>query len=187
MITVAAYDIYVENLFERMRRFHSALNDARIPYRIIGGMAVFFHVSERDHDKARFTRDVDAAVRREDLKRIIGAAENAGFAYRHVAGIDMLVDPVQPSARSAVHLVFAGERVRPSDPEPIPFSDPVQTAEGVLLAPVKDLLRMKLTSFRLKDKVHIQDMDSVGLITPETEESLPDALRERLKEVRATE
>ena len=99
----------------------------------------------------------------------------------------MLVDPVQPSARSAVHLVFAGERVRPSDPEPIPFSDPVPTAEGVLLAPVKDLLRMKLTSFRLKDKVHIQDMDSVGLIAPEIEESLPDALRERLKEVRATE
>lgn len=187
MITVAAYDTYVENLFERMSRFHSALASAGISYRIIGGMAVFFHVSERDHDKARFTRDVDAAVQRQDLKSIVAAAEGAGFRYRHVAGIDMLVDAIKPSARSAIHLVFAGERVRPSDPEPIPFSEPVRTAEGVLLAPVADLLRMKLTSFRLKDKVHIQDMDSVGLITSEIEESLPEALRERLKEVRATE
>jgi hypothetical protein len=46
---------------------------------------------------------------------------------------------------------------------------------------------MKLTSFRLKDKVHIQDMDSVGLITSEIEDSLPDWMRERLREVRAME
>jgi hypothetical protein len=46
---------------------------------------------------------------------------------------------------------------------------------------------MKLTSFRLKDKVHIQDLDSVGLITPAIEESLSDLLRARLAEVRATE
>jgi hypothetical protein len=46
---------------------------------------------------------------------------------------------------------------------------------------------MKLTSFRLKDKVHIVDMDSVGLITPDIEASLPDALRDRLQQVRAEE
>ena len=46
---------------------------------------------------------------------------------------------------------------------------------------------MKLISFRLKDKTHIIDMDSVGLITPEIEAGLPDALRERLQQVRAEE
>ena len=46
---------------------------------------------------------------------------------------------------------------------------------------------MKLTSFRLRDQVHIQDMDSVGLITPEIEISLPEDLRERLKTVRASD
>jgi hypothetical protein len=46
---------------------------------------------------------------------------------------------------------------------------------------------MKLTSFRLKDKTHIIDMDSVGLITPEIEAGLPDVLRERLVQVRAEE
>jgi hypothetical protein len=44
---------------------------------------------------------------------------------------------------------------------------------------------MKLTSFRLKDQVHIQDLDSAHLITPEIEAALPEALRVRLAEVRA--
>ncbi len=44
---------------------------------------------------------------------------------------------------------------------------------------------MKLTSFRLKDQVHIQDPDSAHLITQEIEASLPEALVARLGEVRA--
>ena len=61
------------------------------------------------------------------------------------------------------------------------------TNDGILLAPVADLVRMKLTSFRLKDKVHIIDLDSVGLITPEIEQTLTDALRDRLEQVRKEE
>ena len=110
-----------------------------------------------------------------------------GFRFRHVAGVDMFVDAQKPQARSAIHLVFVGERVRPEYLEPIPGSPPVQTSRGILIAPVADLVMMKLTSFRLKDKVHIQDMDSVGLITPEIEAGLSEPLRARLTEVRATE
>ena len=187
MLTAAAYDIHVEQLLERMRRFHAAMDAAGIQYRIIGGLATFIHVYERQPIKARLTQDVDAGVARHDLPQIIVAAEHGGFVYRHVAGIDMLLDPGKPSARSAVHLVFTGEKVRPTDLAEIPASAPVRTREGILIAPVADLVRMKLTSFRLKDKVYIQDLDGVGLITPEIEASLPDAMRERLREVRATE
>jgi hypothetical protein len=186
MLTARAYDIHVEQLFERMRRFHAAMDAGGIPYRIIGGLATFIHVFEREPTKARMTQDVDAGVARQDLRRIIAAAERGGFRYRHVAGVDMLLDPGKPSARSAVHLVFIGEKVRPEDLAPIPSSEPVRTEEGIYVAPVGDLVRMKLTSFRLKDKVHIQDLDGAGLITPEIEESLPEPLRERLREVRAT-
>jgi hypothetical protein len=135
MITARAYDLHVDQLFEKIRRIHAVLETAGIPYRIIGGVAVFLHVSERDPERARMTRDLDLAVYRDDLQRITVAAESAGFQYRHAAGLDMLVE----------------------------------------------------TSFRLKDKLHIQDMDSVGLITGEIEQGLPVALRERLKEVRAAE
>ena len=187
MLTAAAYDIHVEQLLERMRRFHAALDGAGIPYRIIGGVATFIHVSEQDPMKARLTADVDAALARVDLPRVIAAAELGGFRYRHVAGVDMFLDAGEPKAKSAVHVVFINERVRPSDLEAIPASEPVRTKEGIPIAPVADLVRMKLTSFRLKDKVHIQDMDGVGLITAEIEAGLSDPLRARLAEVRATE
>jgi hypothetical protein len=187
MITAHAYDLHVENLFEKMRRVHAALSPAGIPYRIIGGMGVFLQVSEKNPDNARLTRDVDVAVLRADLERIKKAAEAGGFRYRHAAGVDMLVDASSPRAGAAVHLVFAGEKVRPEYAEPIPFSEPTPTAEGILIASVADLLLMKLTSFRLKDKVHVQDMDAVGLITPEIEGGLPEVLRGRLAEVRSTE
>jgi hypothetical protein len=187
MLSAAAYDIHVEQLLERMRRFHAALDSAGIPYRIVGGMAVFIHVSERDPEKARLTADVDAGISREDLPRVMAAAEKGGFKFRHVAGVDMLVDANNPRARSSVHFVFVNEKVRREYVEPVPCSAPARTKEGMLIAPVADLVHMKLTSFRLKDKVHIQDMDSVGLITPEIEATLSPILAERLAEVRATE
>jgi len=188
MITATALDKHVEQLFDVLRRLHSALTEARIEYRIIGGLAIFLQVSERNHDAARLTRDVDVAVDRKDLERIAKVVGAFGFRYRHVAGVDMLVDAKEPKARSAVHLVFIREKVRREYLEPVPgFTKPTVTKEGILLAPVADLVRMKLTSFRLKDKVHLLDMDSVGLITPRIEQSLPEALRERLEQVRKEE
>jgi hypothetical protein len=164
----------VEHLFDKMRRMHAALDGAGIPYRIVGGMGVFLQVCQADPDNARLTRDVDLAIHRSDLARIIAAAESAGFQYRHAVGVDMLLDAANPKG-VAIHLLFAHELV-----------EPAVTAEGYLVAPVSDLVRMKLTSFRLKDKVHIQDMDNAGLITAEIEQSLSEALRQRLREVRAT-
>ena len=146
---------------------------------------MFFQVSAKDPLAARLTRDVDVAIDRKDLKRIAEAVQRSGFRYRHAAGVDLLVDATQPKVHSAVHFVFVREKVRPHYVEPVPdFSNPTVTEEGILLAPVADLVRMKLTSLRLKDKVHLMDMDSVGLITPKIEAALPETLRERLKGVR---
>jgi hypothetical protein len=185
MITARAVDKHVEQLFEVLRRFHDALTGAGIPYRLVGGLGVFFQVSARNPLAARLTQDVDVAVDRNDLKRIAAVVKDFGFRYRHDAGVDLRVDATRPKTRSAVHFVFVREKVRAQYPEPVPdFSKPTVTEEGILLAPVPDLVRMKLTSLRLKDKVHLIDMDSVGLITPKIVASLPEALRERLRQVR---
>ena len=186
MISETAYDEHVEQLFEVLGRVAGALRNAGIEYRVVGGVAIFLHVSEQDPIAARMTRDIDMAVARADLDRIAAAVEPLGLQYRHVAGLDMLVDSAHPKARSAVHLLFVGEKVRPDSVDSVPcFSSAVTAKAGTLLAPVKDLVRMKLTSFRLKDKVHIQDMDGVGLITSEIEATLPSELKQRLAEVRA--
>lgn len=187
MLTALAYDTHVEQLFDRIQQLHALLTTAGIPYRIVGGMAVFIHVFERDPLRARLTSDVDAAIDRPNLSSVFEAARKAGWVFQHTAGIDMLLDATQPRARSAVHLLFLNEKVRPEYAEPVPASPPEKTHEGILVASVADLVRMKLTSYRLKDRVHIQDLDAVELISPEIEAQLPTLLRDRLAEIRASE
>ena len=188
VLTITAYDRHLEQLLETVRRLVRALAQAGIEYRIVGGVAVFLHVSERDPGAARSTRDVDIAVDRAQLRAVVDAVRPFRFTHRQAAGVDMLVDAREPKGRSAVHVVFVREKIRPEHVEPVPdFSAPARTAEGVLLAPVGDLVRMKLTSYRLKDRVHIQDLDAVGLITSDVEAQLSELLRARLGEVRAAE
>jgi hypothetical protein len=82
-------------------------------------------------------------------------------------------------------LVFSREKVRPHYPEPVPELGASRTIQGIRLIRLSDLVRMKLTSFRLKDQTHLKDLDEAGLITPEAEAELPPLLRERLEQVRA--
>ncbi len=97
----------------------------------------------------------------------------------------MFVDARNPEARGLVHLLFAGEKVRPEDIQVVPNSPPEQSPKGFWVASVADLVQMKLTSYRLKDQVHIQDLDHAGLITPEIDQTLSEPLLVRLKEVRS--
>ena len=184
--TIASYDAHIEQLIDVAERLKAVLDGARVDYRIVGGLAVFLHVRERDPLAGRTTRDVDVAVRRDDLERIGAAAAGSGFELRHAAGVDMLVDRQSPSARSAVHFVFLNEKVQPDYLEPVPeMRDTVRTDDGLLIGTVADVVKMKLTSFRLKDQVHIQDIDGVGLITKEVEHGFSAELRDRLEQVRA--
>ncbi len=187
MLTATAYDTHVEQLFERVQQLHSLLTAAGVPYRIVGGLAVFIHVYERDPLRARLTSDVDAGIYREHLPAVIEAAREAGWVYRHVSGVDMLIEADRPRARSAVHFLFLNEKVRPEYVEAVPASPPARTQEGIFLASVDDLVHMKLTSYRLKDRVHIQDLDAVGLIDPAIEAGLPALLKKRLADIRDSE
>ena len=170
-----------------MQRLHQALDRAGIAYEVIGGMAAFLHVDRADPILARLTRDIDIAIRRTDLDRICDAVRPFGLTYRHLAGVDMLLDANQPKARSAIHLIMAGERVRPDYPEPTPEIGTGEMIMGARITSIDHLLTMKLTSFRLKDQVHVQDLDGAGLITRSMEDALSPLLQERLAQVRATE
>ncbi|MEK7403652.1 MAG: hypothetical protein AAB225_00960 [Acidobacteriota bacterium] len=124
-------------------------------------------------------------MRREELERIAKAAEPFGLHLRQESGGDMLVQAGKSSARRAVHLVFAGEKVRPEYPEPTPEPGAYRRVKGLRLIPLADLIRMKLTSFRANDEAQLKDLDEAGLITPEIEAGLSPLLAERLAQVRA--
>ncbi len=185
--------LFEERLFALVGVLHKitdALTAEDIPYEPIGGLAVLVHVEEADPEHATLTRDVDLMVNRVDLERIKDAAAKREFRFRHTAGVDMLLYGPTESARNAVHLIFSGERVRPTQATPNPPIQPVQKqiqGKGVMVIPVADLVRMKLSSYRDKDRVHVRSMDAAGLITVDIEKTLSHELASRLSHVRETE
>ncbi len=173
----------VEKVRDRLRRAAKALEDAKIPYAVVGGNAVAAWVSEVDEAAVRNTQDVDILLRRADLDRAKEALATAGFIYRHAASIDMFLDGPNAKARDALHIVFAGEKVRQEYALPAPDVDEMKiTATGRMLS-LEALLRMKLTSFRLKDRVHVLDFIDVGLIDASWCARLPPELAKRLQEL----
>lgn len=181
----AVNTLFEERLFHLagiLQRITTALNEAQIPHEVVGGLAVLIHVEEANPEFATLTRDVDLMVRRADLPRIQQAAARAGFAFRHVAGVDMLLLAGAASATNAVHLLFSEEEVRPHNPVRKRIH-----GQEVMVIPVPDLLRMKLTSNRDKDRVHVRALDAAGLVTPEVEATLSTPLLDRLAHIRSTE
>jgi hypothetical protein len=173
----------VEKVQERLLRTVSALESAGIPYAIIGGHAVRAWVAQADEAAVRTTRDVDILLRRSDLPAAIAALEAAGFVYRHVKGIDMFLDGAGAKARDAVHVVFAGEKVRPDDLAAAPEISDAQPIERHATLTLEALVRMKLTSFRRKDQMHLLDMIDVELIDASWTKRLPPELAARLQEL----
>jgi hypothetical protein len=179
------FETRVEQLFDLAGLVEKIFASAGLEYRVVGGLAVYLYVEEREPDAGRLTKDIDVAVRREDLDRIAKAAEPFGLERRHVAGIDMPVQKASPAARRAVRLILAGEKVRPEYPETAPELGPYRSIQGIRLIPLADLIRMQLTSFRASDEAHLKDLDEAGLITPEMESDLSPLLAQRLAQVRA--
>ncbi len=171
----------VEKVKDRLRRVTRALNSANIPYAVIGGNAVQHWVSQVDESVVRNTRDVDIILNESDLDRAIPALAAEGFLYRRSAGVTMFLDGPDAKARDAVHVVFAGKKVRDEYPEPVPDIDEYELIADARTLPLERLVRMKLTSFRDKDRVHIRDMISIGIIDESWLERLSPELRVRLE------
>ncbi len=173
----------VERVRERLLRVTNALQQGGIDYAVIGGNAVAALVSKVDESAVRNTQDVDLLVRRADLNNIKDILEKTGFVYRHVAGIDMFLDGPQAKARDAVHIIFAGEKVRPEYLEPAPDVDQSEAADSFRVINLPALVRMKLTSFRDKDRTHLRDLLEIGLIDQSWCSRLPEQLADRLQQL----
>lgn len=173
----------VEKVRERLRRAATALETAGIPYAVVGGNAVAVWVSEVDEAAVRNTQDVDILLRRADLERAKVALGTVGFVHRHSSGIDMFLDGPGAKARDAVHVVFAGEKVRKEYEEAAPDVAESKPSPTCVVLNLDALVRMKLTSFRDKDRMHLRDLMEVGLIDASWTTRLPEALARRLQEL----
>ena len=181
----------VEAVRRRLLRAVAALDAAGVPYAVVGGNAVAAWVSRVDETAVRNTRDVDLLLRRADLPAATVALETAGFQHRRVASLgragamDVFLDGPESRVGDAVHVVFAGERTLPEQPEPNANIEEGENAGDFRLVTLEALVRMKLSAFRDKDRVHLRDLHGVGLIDAGWLPRLPEALRRRLDEILA--
>lgn len=171
----------VEKVRQRLLRAAAALEAAGIPYAVAGGNAVALWVSRVDEAAVRNTRDVDLLLRREDLGRAKQAMEAAAFVYRRAAGVDVFLDGPRAKVRDAVHLLFANEMVRPHELLPNPDVVESEQAERFRVLSLEALVRIKLTAFRDKDRVHLRDLIEVGLIDSTWPARFPPQLGARLQ------
>ncbi len=171
----------VEKVRERLMRATSALEKAGIPYAVAGGNAVAAWVSRVDEAAVRNTQDVDVLLRREDLPAATAALAEAGFVYRHVASVDTFLDGPGAKPRDAVQVVFAGEKVRREYAASAPDVSDSEAAGSFRILTLESLVRMKLTSFRRKDQVHLLDLLDVGLIDADWPARFPPGLQARLQ------
>lgn len=173
----------VEKVRNRLLRATRALESSNIAYAVAGGNAVAAWVSRVDEAAVRNTQDVDILLRRENLEEAKVALAAEGFVFRHSASIDMFLDGPDAKARDAVHVVLAGEKVRPDHPFPAPSVDESESAGPFRILTLDSLVRMKLTAFRRKDQVHLLDLMEVGLLDASWTERLPEVLATRFQEL----
>ena len=173
----------VEDVRNRLERATRTLNAANVPYAVIGGNAVAAWVGSIDKAAVRTTQDVDILLQRSDLATSIQAMEAANFKYRHASGVDMFLDGPGAKARDAVHVIFAGEKVRAEYQSPAPSVHDFTNIGEVRVLSLEALVRMKLTSFRTKDRMHLIDMLDVGLIGTDWLARFTPELSERLQQI----
>jgi hypothetical protein len=171
----------VEKVRARLDRAVAALEAAGIPYAVAGGNAVAAWVARVDEAAVRNTQDVDILLRRDDFERAKAVLTSAGFVFRHAKSADMFLDGPGAKARDAIHVVFAGEKVSANYSQPAPSVDEVDTSGPFHVVDLEPLVRMKLTSYRLKDQVHLLDMINVGLIDNSWPARFPADLAARLQ------
>jgi hypothetical protein len=173
----------VAKVRERLLRATTALNQAGVPYAVVGGNAVASWVATVDEGAIRNTRDVDLLVRRSDLPSITAALEQAGFVGDELLDVVMFRDGAEGKPSEAVHLLFAGEKTRPDHLLPAPDIQTVDDPGNFHVIALESLVAMKLMSNRDKDRTHLRDLIGVRLVDGSWLTKLPPELAERLKQI----
>jgi hypothetical protein len=175
------YVMALDAVTNRLQRIPRALEQAAIPYALVGDQAVALWVASRDPAAVRTTKDIDILLQRDDLPGARAAALAAGMEYFEVLGVGMFLEHDDPNPRHAVHLLWAGEKVRAEHSLPAPaVSESAALEPGKRVVTLAGLVRMKLLANRDQDRVHLRDLIDVGLVGRDMLHSLPTELEARL-------
>ena len=158
-----------------LRALRRLLEQAQVPYALVGGVAVIHH------GYVRATRDLDLLLERADLPRVLQHLAENGFERRAENRLQHV------ASRVDVDLLFAGDpRPRPGAP---PYPRPRDLARSPRENDVVDLpglVDLKLVAGRHQDLADVvallKPLDETGYL--ELEAALPPELRGQLYRLR---
>ncbi len=153
--TSAHFD-YGNAVYRALRQLTQRLDAARIPYALIGALAL------NQHGYARATVDIDLVLSREGLERF--RAELVGQGYRPAfEGALKTFRDTETQVR--VEIITSGEFPGDGKPKPVTFPDPAEVVvlNGMRVVTLEKLIELKLASGlsapdRLKDLADVQEM-----------------------------
>ena len=170
-----------EKVKERLRRATKALDDARVPYAVVGGNAVAEWVARADEGAVRNTKDVDLLIRRGDFDAVRATLESVGFFYHKLLDVDAFIDGPNGRPSEGIHLLYAGEPVRPEHEHVLPDLDESERAAEFQVVSLEAVVRMKLIAWRDRDRTHLRDLIGVGQLDATWPARFPSSLGERLQ------
>jgi hypothetical protein len=146
-----------EAVEQALARLSARLNEAAIPYAVIGGIAL------AAHGFYRFTTDVDVLTSREGLDSIHQLLVGRGYVPAFPGARKRLRDTV---SNVIVEFITAGEYPGDGKPKPVVFPSPDDVAvdfDGVHVISLPKLIELKLASGmtasnRMKDLVDVETL-----------------------------
>jgi len=172
-----------DSVHQTMRRVVEKLREARIPYAIVGGMAL------NAHNYRRTTDDVDLLLTSEGLAAFQRVCLSGIF--QRVRGRCRFVDP---QTGVTFDILETGKFPGSGDPGPIAYPDPADVAQMIESASVvnlKTLIELKLAAGRYRDfgdvveliRIHKLDESFSGQLHPSLHGDYIECLEEMRREL----
>ena len=145
------------DVYDTLRRLARRLREEKLPYAVIGGMAVV------EYGYIRATQDIDLLMRPETLRQFRERLVGRGYVAAFPGALKTFQDP-QTGVK--IEVVASGDFPGDGKPKPVAFPDPAEVAvEGEEFAYVslETLLELKLASgltapHRIQDIADVQNL-----------------------------
>jgi putative nucleotidyltransferase-like protein len=165
------------DVFTTLQNLTRRLDEERIPYALIGGLAL------AAHGFVRMTQDVDLLMTREGLESFKQRFLGRGYVLAF-SGAEKTFRDTETQVR--IEMLITGDYPGDGKPKPVAFPDPsiVFTERGGMrVIPMETLIELKLASgmsapHRLRDLADVQDLITTLKLPLEFAERLDASVRE---------
>jgi hypothetical protein len=165
------------DVFTTLQNLTRRLDEERIPYALIDGLAL------AAHGFVRMTQDVDLLMAREGLETIKQNFLGRGYGLAF-SGADKTFRDTETQVR--IEILITGDYPGDGKPKPVAFPDPsivFTERSGMRVIPMETLIECKLASgmsapHRLHDLADVQDLITTLKLPLELAERLVGSVRE---------